>query len=77
MQIDCPRWPSGAVTKTSINTKKTISQEPECFLYEASFFFFFFFFLQFGITRWLPFAVTKNITEHENDNISIEPLNGF
>ena len=74
MQIDCPRWPSRAVTKTSINTKKTMSQEPECFLYEAVIIFFF---LQFGITRWPPFAVTKNITEHENDNISIEPLNGF
>ena len=27
MQIDYPRWPSGAVTKNSINTKM-ISQEP-------------------------------------------------
>ena len=27
MQIDYPRWLSGAVTKHSINTKMTISQE--------------------------------------------------
>ena len=35
---------------------------PECFLYEAVLIF-----LQYGIPRWLPFVVTKNITEHEND----------
>ena len=45
MQIDHPRWPSGAITKNSINTKMTIFQEPfaeidpflcqKCFLYEA------------------------------------------
>ena len=28
MQIDYPRWPPGAVTKKSINTKMTVSQEP-------------------------------------------------
>ena len=28
MQIDNPRWPQGAVTKNSIKTKMTISQEP-------------------------------------------------
>ena len=28
MQIDNPRWPPGAVTKNSTNTKLTISQEP-------------------------------------------------
>ena len=28
MQIDNPRWPPGAVTKNSIITKMTISQEP-------------------------------------------------
>ena len=27
-------------------------------------------FLQFGDPRWQPFAVTKNSTEGENDNIS-------
>ena len=57
MQIDYPRWPPGTVTKNSINTKMTISQDPlveidpsfvpECFLYESVVF------LQFGIPRWL------------------------
>ena len=28
MQIDYPNWPPGAVTKKSINTKMTVSQEP-------------------------------------------------
>ena len=28
MQIDYPRWSSGAVTKNRLNTKMTISQEP-------------------------------------------------
>ena len=28
MQIDYSRWPPGAVTKNSIHTKMTISQEP-------------------------------------------------
>ena len=28
MQIDYPRWPPGTVTKNSINTKMTISQDP-------------------------------------------------
>ena len=27
MQIDYPRWPPGTVTKNSINTKMTISQD--------------------------------------------------
>ena len=27
IQIDNPRWPPGAITKDSINTKMTISQE--------------------------------------------------
>ena len=48
----------------------TISQDPlleiDPTLYEAVIFF-----LLFGIPRWLPFAVTKNNAEHENDNISI------
>ena len=57
MQIDYLRWPPGTVTKNSINTKMTISQDPlveidpalcqnvSCMnpLY----------FLQFGIPRWL------------------------
>ena len=28
MQIYYPRWPTGTVTKNSINTKMTISQDP-------------------------------------------------
>ena len=28
MQIDYPRWPPGTVTKNSINTKMTISEDP-------------------------------------------------
>ena len=50
MQIDYPRWPPGTVTKNSINTKMTISQDPlveidptfgpECFLYKSVIFFF-------------------------------------
>ena len=28
MQIDCPRWRPGTVTKNSINRKVTISQDP-------------------------------------------------
>ena len=28
MQTDYPRWPPGAVSKNSINTNMTISQEP-------------------------------------------------
>ena len=28
MQIDHPRWPPGTVTKNSINTKMTTSQDP-------------------------------------------------
>ena len=44
IQIDYPRWPPGAVTKNSMNTKMIISEEPlvvidptlpECFLYET------------------------------------------
>ena len=81
MQIDYPRWPPGTITKISINTKMTISQDPlvkidptlcqnvSCM--KPLCFFFFFFFLQFEIPRWLPFANTKNSAEHENDNISI------
>ena len=59
IQIDYPRWPPGTVTKNSINTKITISQDPyveidptfsqnvSCMnpLY----------FLQFGTPRWLLF----------------------
>ena len=28
MQIDNPRWPPGTVTKNSISTKMTVSQDP-------------------------------------------------
>ena len=50
MQIDYPRWPPGTVTKNSMNTKMTISQDPlveidpflyqNIFLYESIVFFF-------------------------------------
>ena len=77
MQIDYPRWPSGAVTKNSINTKMTISQEPlveiDPTLCQNVPCMKLFDFLQFGNTRWPPFAVTKISTERENDNISITP----
>ena len=48
VQIDYPRWPPGNVTKNSINTKMTISENPlvetvstlcQCFLYESVVFF--------------------------------------
>ena len=42
MQIDNLRWLPGAVTKNSINTKMTMSQEPLDEI-DPSFFFFFFF----------------------------------
>ena len=71
MQIDHPRWPPGTVTKNSINTKMTISQDPfveidptlcqnvSCMnpLY----------FLEVWDSKMA--TVTKNSTEHENDDI--------
>ena len=34
-------------------------------------------FLQFGIPRCLPFAITKNSTVHENDNISVTAYRNY
>ena len=74
MQIDYPRWPPGTVTKNSINTKMTISEDPlveidlslcqnvSCM--NPLYFFF-------AVWDSKMAAVTKNSTEHENDNISI------
>ena len=73
MQIDYPRCPPGTVTKNSINTKMTISQDPlvevdptlcqNVFLYKSVIFF--------AVWDSKKAANTKNSTEHENDNISI------
>ena len=73
MQIEYPRWPPGTVTKNSINTKMTISQDPlveidptlcqnvSCMnpLYS------------FAVWDSKMAADTKNSAESENDNISI------
>ena len=66
MQIDYPRWPPGTVTKNSINTKMTISQDPlveiepalcqNVSFYESVIFFFFFF---FAVWDFKMAAVTK------------------
>ena len=75
MQIDYPRWPPGTVTKNSINTKMTISQDPlveigpalcqnvSCInpLY------------MFAVWDSKMAAVTKNSAKHKNDNILITP----
>ena len=73
MQIDYPRWPPGTVTKNSINTKMTRSEEPlveidpslcqnvSCM--NPSYFF--------AVWDSKMAAVTKNSAEHQNDNISI------
>ena len=57
MQIDYPRWPPGTVTKNSINTKMTISQDPlveidPAFCQNVSCINLLYF-LQFWIPRWL------------------------
>ena len=71
MQIDDPRWPPGTVTKNSINTKMTISEDPLVEVDPS---------LCQNVSCMNPlyfFAVrdskmaTKNSAEHENDNISI------
>ena len=76
MQIDYPRWPPGTVTKNSMNTKLTISQDP-LFEIDPTFgqnvscmnpvYFF-------AVWDSKIAAVTKNSAEHENDNISITAL---
>ena len=58
MQIDYPRWPPGTVTKNSINTKMTISEDPlveidPSLCQNVSCINPLYFFLQFGIPRWL------------------------
>ena len=73
MQIDYPRWPPGTVTKNSINSKMTISQdlfvEIDPALYQnvscmKPLYFF-------AVWDSKMTAVTKISTEHENDNKSI------
>ena len=57
MQIDHPRWPPGTVTKNSINTKMTVSQDPlveiDPTLCQNVSCMNLLYFLQFGIPRWL------------------------
>ena len=57
MQIDHPRWPPGTVTKSSINTKMTISQDPlleiDPTLCQNVYCMNPLYILQFGILRWL------------------------
>ena len=73
MQIDYPRWPPGTVTKNSINTKMTISEDPLVEIDPSLFqnvscmnpLYF------FAVWDSKTAVVTKNSTEHENDNISI------
>ena len=73
MQIDYQRRPPGTVTKKSINTKMTISQDPLVEIDPT---------LSQNVSCMNPLyffavwdskmaAVTKNSAEHENDNISI------
>ena len=73
MQIDYPRWPPGAVTKHSLNTKMTISQDPlvetDPTLCQNVSCMNLLYFL--AVWDFKMAAVTKNSTEHENDNISI------
>ena len=57
MQIIYPRWPPGTVTKNSINTTMTISQDPfveiDPALCQNVSCKNLLYFLQFGIPRWL------------------------
>ena len=70
-------WPDRVLNPgPSINTKMKISQESlveidRTLCRNFSCMKPFDFFLHFGIQRWPPFAITKNSTERENDNISI------
>ena len=73
MQIYYPRWPPGTVTKNSINTKMTISQDPlveidPTFCQNVSCMNPLYF---FAVWDSKMAAVSKNSAEHENDNISI------
>ena len=81
LQINYPRCPQGTVTKNSINTKMTLSQDPLvetdptlCQYVSCTKPLYF---LQFWIPRWLPIANTKNSAEHENDNILNNRLMDF
>ena len=71
IQIDCPRWPPGTVTKNSINKKIIISQdqlveiEPTLCQNVSGMNRLYF----FAVWHSKMAAVTKNSTEHENDNI--------
>ena len=57
MQIGYPRWPPWTVTKNSINTKMTVSQDPlveiDPALCQNVSCMNSYIFLQFGIPRWL------------------------
>ena len=57
MQIDYPRWPPGTVSKNSINTKMTISQNPlveiDLSLCQNISCMNLLYFLQFWSPRWL------------------------
>ena len=73
MRIDYPRWPPWTVTKNSINTKMTISEEPLveidpslCQKFSCMNPLYF-----FAVWDSKMATVTKNSAEHENDNISI------
>ena len=73
MQIDYPRWLLGTITKNSINTKMTISEDPlveidPSLCQNVSCMNPLYF---FAVWDSKMAAVTKNSAEHENDNISI------
>ena len=73
MQTDYPRWRPGTVTKNSINTKMTISQDPlveigPSLCQKVSCMNPLYF---FAVWDSKMAAVTKKSAEHENDNISI------
>ena len=73
MQTDYPRWPPGTVTKNSINTQMTISQDPlveidPSLCQNVSCMNPLYF---FAVWDSKMAAVTKNSAEHEKDNISI------
>ena len=78
MQIDYLIWSPRTVTKNSINTKMTISQDPlveidPTYGQNVSCMNLLYF---FAVWDSKMAAVTKNSAEHENDNIS-KPLYGF
>ena len=72
MQIDYPRWPPGTVSKNSINTKMTISQDPfveidPVLCQNVSCIDPLYFFAVWDSKMAVDI---KNSAEHENDNIS-------